>query len=75
MLGLVGSLLVPSQAVAHRPGRHCTRGYSKCLHPARDYDCRVGSGDGPRYVSGPFRSWGSDVYGLDGDNDGRACED
>ncbi len=59
---------------AHNKGRHCTRGYSKCLHPASDYDCRGGSGNGPRYVSGPFRSWGSDPYDLDSDNDGRACE-
>ena len=75
-LAIGGSLLMsPLQATAHNKGKHCTKGYSKCLHPASDYDCRGGSGDGPRYVSGPFKSWGSDPYRLDSDNDGKACED
>ncbi len=75
MLVAASSLVAgPPPAAAHRRGKHCTKGYSKCLHPASDYDCKGGSGDGPRYVSGPFRSWGSDPYGLDSDNDGKACE-
>lgn len=53
--------------------RHCTRGYRPCLHPASDYDCRGGSGDGPRYT-GTVRVTGSDPYGLDSDNDGWGCE-
>jgi hypothetical protein len=28
--------------------RNCTPGYSPCLSPASDYECRGGSGDGPR---------------------------
>jgi resuscitation-promoting factor RpfB len=53
--------------------RNCTRGYSPCLPPASDYDCRGGSGNGPGYT-GPVRVTGSDPYDLDRDRDGRACE-
>lgn len=60
-------------ADAHRPGKHCTRGYKPCLHPASDYDCSGGSGNGPRYT-GTVRVFGSDPYGLDSDNDGWGCE-
>jgi hypothetical protein len=52
---------------------NCTSGYSPCLPPASDYDCRGGSGDGPKY-SGPVRVTGADPYDLDRDGDGRACE-
>ena len=41
--------------------------------PASDYDCRGGSGSGPKY-SRPVRVAGSDPYELDADGDGRACE-
>jgi len=53
--------------------RNCTRGYSPCLPPASDYDCRGGTGNGPKY-SGPVRVTGSDPYDLDRDGDGKACE-
>jgi hypothetical protein len=53
--------------------RNCTRGYSPCLPPAFDYDCRGGSGNGPKYT-GPVRVTGSDPYELDNDHDGKACE-
>jgi resuscitation-promoting factor RpfB len=53
--------------------RNCTPGYSPCLPPASDYDCRDGSGNGPKY-SGPVRVTGSDPYDLDRDGDGKACE-
>jgi hypothetical protein len=52
----------------------CTPGYSPCIPPGPDVDCAGGSGDGPRYVSGPISVTGSDPYGLDGDNDGVGCE-
>jgi endonuclease YncB( thermonuclease family) len=46
-----------------------------CLDPAvSDYDCAGGSGNGPGYVEGPIRVVGPDVYRLDGDGDGIACE-
>ena len=64
-------------AVAHKRKdngkRHCTSGYKPCLHPASDYDCSGGSGDGPRYT-GTVRVTGSDPYDLDSDNDGYGCE-
>jgi hypothetical protein len=53
--------------------RNCTPGYSPCLPPASDYDCRGGSGNGPEY-SGLVRVTGSDPYDLDRDGDGKACE-
>lgn len=39
-----------------------------------DVDCDGGSGNGPYYVRGPLTVSGPDVYGLDQDHDGRACE-
>lgn len=39
-----------------------------------DYDCAGGGGDGPYYVRGPFRLTGPDIYDLDRDGDGIACE-
>jgi hypothetical protein len=53
--------------------RNCTPGYSPCLPPALDYDCRGGSGNGPKYT-GPVRVTGSDPYDLDRDGDEKACE-
>ncbi len=52
----------------------CHANYSGCVPIASDVDCEGGSGNGPAYVSGPIRVTGSDVYGLDSDNDGVACE-
>jgi resuscitation-promoting factor RpfB len=37
-------------------------------------DCAGGSGNGPAYVSGPIRVTGDDIYDLDSDSDGIACE-
>jgi uncharacterized membrane protein len=69
-----GAVVMP-QAEAHNKGKHCTKGYKPCLHPASDYDCAGGSGNGPKYVSGTVKVTGSDPYGLDADNDGTGCED
>jgi hypothetical protein len=51
-------------------------GYSPSYAQARpvDYDCAGGKGDGPRYVQGPFYLNGPDIYDLDADHDGIACE-
>jgi hypothetical protein len=54
--------------------RRCTAGYSACIPPGPDVDCRGGSGNGPRYVDGPVRVTGSDPYDLDSDGDGVGCE-
>lgn len=39
-----------------------------------DVDCAGGSGDGPSYANGPITVTGTDIYGLDSDGDGTACE-
>jgi len=52
----------------------CDSNYSGCVPVASDVDCEGGSGNGPAYVSGPVRVIGSDIYGLDADDDGLGCE-
>jgi len=53
----------------------CDPNYSgACVPIASDVDCAGGSGNGPAYVSGPVYVVGSDIYGLDRDGDGVACE-
>jgi resuscitation-promoting factor RpfB len=43
---------------------------------ASDVDCAGGSGNGPKYVTGPItvKVIGVDPYRLDADNDGIGCE-
>lgn len=53
---------------------NCDRNYSGCVPIATDVDCMGGSGNGPEYVRGPIEVIGKDIYGLDRDNDGIACE-
>jgi flagellar hook assembly protein FlgD len=57
---------------------NCTPGYSPCIpyRSGADYDCGGGSGNGPYYAdNGPYTvTPGEDIYGLDGDGDGVACE-
>jgi hypothetical protein len=45
-----------------------------CVPIAADVDCAGGSGNGPAYVSGPVEVIGNDIYDLDRDGDGIACE-
>jgi hypothetical protein len=45
-----------------------------CVPFATDVDCAGGSGNGPAYVRGPLRVIGPDVYDLDRDGDGIACD-
>jgi hypothetical protein len=45
-----------------------------CVPVASDVDCAGGSGNGPAYVMGPVYVIGSDIYQLDRDGDGVACE-
>ena len=59
------------------PSSACHESYSGACVPTgfSDVDCAGGSGNGPGYVSGKnFRVVGADVYGLDSDDDGIACE-
>jgi hypothetical protein len=52
----------------------CDPNYSGCVPIASDVDCAGGGGDGPAYVKGPIKVIGRDIYGLDRDGDGVACE-
>lgn len=53
----------------------CDPNYSgACVPLASDVDCAGGSGNGPAYVAGPVYVVGSDVYDLDRDGDGVACD-
>lgn len=53
----------------------CDSNYADaCVPIASDVDCAWGTGDGPAYFDGVARVVGSDVYDLDRDNDGYACE-
>ncbi|MDG4833606.1 G5 domain-containing protein [Solwaraspora sp. WMMD1047] len=63
-------------AVGTKPASKCDPNYSgACVPIASDVDCAGGSGNGPAYVRGPVYVIGSDIYGLDRDGDGVACED
>jgi hypothetical protein len=52
----------------------CDPNYSGCVPIASDVDCAGGSGNGPAYVSGPVHVIGDDIYDLDRDGDGVACD-
>lgn len=56
------------------PANDCDPNYSGCVPIASDVDCAGGSGNGPAYVSGPINVIGTDIYDLDRDGDGEACE-
>jgi len=56
------------------PASNCNPNYSPCVPNASDVDCAGGGGNGPVYVTGPIRVIGTDVYKLDSDHDGIACE-
>jgi hypothetical protein len=45
-----------------------------CVPVSSDVDCAWGSGNGPAYFDGVARVVGSDIYDLDRDGDGWACE-
>lgn len=53
----------------------CDPNYTgKCVPIASDVDCAGGGGNGPAYVEGPVRVVGVDIYKLDRDGDGIACD-
>jgi hypothetical protein len=54
-------------------GSGCDPNYTGCVPIASDVDCAGGSGNGPAYT-GYVRVIGSDIYDLDSDHDGEACE-
>lgn len=72
----VGARLQPEAPPAQAPqARSCDPNYTgACVPIASDVDCAGGSGNGPAYVRGPVTVVGSDIYGLDRDNNGIGCE-
>jgi hypothetical protein len=61
--------------VAAQGASGCDSNYSgACVPVASDVDCAAGSGNGPAYVQGPVTIVGSDIYDLDRDGDGIACD-
>ena len=53
----------------------CDSNYADaCVPIASDVDCAWGSGNGPAYFDGVARVVGVDIYDLDRNGDGFACE-
>lgn len=68
----VGTYKKPKKA---KPSSTCDSNYADaCVPVASDVDCAGGSGNGPAYFDGVARVVGSDIYDLDRNNDGYACE-
>ena len=74
----MGIAMAPAASAAPIPqaqGSDCDSNYSgACVPIASDVDCAGGSGNGPKYVSGPVYVVGDDIYELDREGDGVACE-
>ncbi|BBX68666.1 hypothetical protein MPSYJ_21270 [Mycolicibacterium psychrotolerans] len=71
----VAHAVTPVAPVPLQQSSDCDPNYSgACVPIASDVDCAGGSGNGPAYVQGPVTVAGSDVYGLDRDGNGTACE-
>jgi hypothetical protein len=62
-------------AIGTKVKSSCDPNYSgACVPIASDVDCVGGSGNGPAFVRGPVYVTGTDIYDLDRDGDGVACE-
>ena len=73
--GLSGACLLWLLSAAMAPASECDPNYvGACVPIASDVDCAGGSGNGPEYVSGPVFVTGTDIYDLDRDGNGVACE-
>lgn len=65
----------PAPVPLVQPASECHSSYAGvCVPIASDVDCAGGSGNGPAYVHGPLQVVGADVYDLDRDGDGIACD-
>ena len=65
--------VAPVPTPAPRAQSNCDPNYTGCVPIASDVDCAGGSGNGPAYT-GTVRVIGSDIYDLDRDGNGLACE-
>lgn len=76
----IGSYVAPAPvvqapvALVPQAGGECDPNYSGCVPIDTDVDCEGGNGNGPSYVSGPVEVIGTDIYDLDSNGDGFACE-
>lgn len=71
----VGSRQPPPPPPPAPEDNGCDSNYEgACVPVSSDVDCAGGSGNGPAYVDGPVWIVGSDVYDLDRDGDGIACD-
>jgi hypothetical protein len=74
----IGTRVPPPVAVEPEPAPEnsgCDSNYADaCVSISEDVDCAGGSGNGPAYVDGPVRIIGNDIYDLDNDGDGIACD-
>ena len=74
----VGTYVAPPPPVTRAPvassGGGCDPNYGGCVPIDSDVDCAGGSGNGPSYLSGSVAVVGSDVYDLDRDDNGIACD-
>lgn len=70
------SIAPPTQppVAADPSGGQCDPNYGGCVPIDSDVDCAGGTGDGPSYTDGPVAVIGRDVYDLDRNHDGWACE-
>lgn len=74
-LGIAGAPMGDAAPVPLPQGSECDSNYEgACVPIASDVDCAGGSGNGPEYVAGPVRVVGDDIYELDREGDGIACE-
>lgn len=65
----------PKPTKTTKPASKCDPNYSGgCVPIATDVDCAGGSGNGPAYFSGTATVVGTDIYKLDADHDGTACD-
>lgn len=70
----IGTYVEPAAPPPAAAPSSCNSNYADaCVPIARDVDCAGGKGDGPAYFDGVARVVGRDVYKLDGDGDGWAC--
>ncbi|GGE95321.1 G5 domain-containing protein [Mycetocola zhadangensis] len=68
-------VVAPPAPAPPAAGGGCHPSYSgACVPFASDVDCEGGSGNGPEYVRGPLTVVGPDVYDLERDSDGIACD-
>ena len=62
-----------TEPTVETPAPGCHPNYGSCVPIAADVDC-LGRGDGPEYLALAVLVFGKDVYDIDPDEDGLACE-